>query len=79
MGNTSSSVIVGIGDVQIKTSVGSTITLKDVRHVPDLRLNILSGVALDKQGYTNHFSNGTWKMSKGALLDTFVAHCTRLT
>ncbi|KZV54610.1 hypothetical protein F511_28981 [Dorcoceras hygrometricum] len=36
--------------------------------MPDLRLNLLSGVALDKQGYTNHFSNGTWKMSKAALL-----------
>lgn len=67
MGNSSSSGIVGIGDVQIKTSAGSTIILKDVRHVPDLRLNLLSGTALDKQGYDNHFSKGTWKLSRGAL------------
>ncbi|CAH9105587.1 unnamed protein product, partial [Cuscuta europaea] len=67
MGNSSSSGITGISDVQIKTSIGSTITLKDVRHVPDLRLNLLSVVCLDEQGYENHFSRGTWKMSKGIL------------
>ncbi|CAH9062481.1 unnamed protein product [Cuscuta epithymum] len=67
MGNSSSSEIAGIGDVQIKTSSGSTITLKDVRHVPDLRLNLLSVVCLDEQGYENHFNRGTWKMSKGVL------------
>ena len=42
--------------------------MKDVRHVPDLRLNLLSGVALDKQGYGNQFSNGTWKLSKGSMI-----------
>ncbi|CAH9079859.1 unnamed protein product [Cuscuta europaea] len=67
MGNSSSSGIAGIGDIQIKTSTGSTITLKDVRHVPDLRLNLLSVVCLDEQGYDNHFNRGTWKMSKGVL------------
>ncbi|KAL4346422.1 hypothetical protein GQ457_17G024800 [Hibiscus cannabinus] len=67
MGNSSSAGIVGIGDVQIKTSSGSTITLKDVRHVPDLRLNLLSGIALDKQGYDSYFSKGTWKLSRGAM------------
>ncbi|CAH9105075.1 unnamed protein product [Cuscuta epithymum] len=67
MGNSSSSEIARIGDVQIKTSSGSTITLKDVRHVPDLRLNLLSVVCLDEQGYENHFNRGTWKMSNGVL------------
>ena len=67
MGNSSSSGIVGIGDVQIKTSVGSTITLKDVRHVPNLRLNLVLGIVLDKQGYDNYFGKGTWKLSRGAM------------
>ena len=48
MGNTSSAKIVGIGDVQVKTNVGCSITLKDVRHVLDLRLNLLLGIVLDK-------------------------------
>jgi len=68
MGNSSSSEIAGIGNVQIQTSAGNTLTLEDVRHVPDLRLNLLSGVALDKQGYGNQFSNGTWKLSKGSMI-----------
>ena len=67
MGNSSFSDVVGIGDVQIKTSSGSTIILKDVRHVPDLRLNLLSVAALDKQGYDNNFSKSIWKLSRGAM------------
>lgn len=59
MGNSSSSEIAGIGDVQIKTSLGSTIALKDVKHVLDLQLNLLSVVSLDKQGYDNHFNTDT--------------------
>ena len=43
MGNSSYSKIVGIGDVCIKTNVGCMLILKDVLHVPDLRMNVLSG------------------------------------
>ena len=42
MDNSSYSKIVGIGDVCIKTNVGCTLILKDVHHVPDLRMNVLS-------------------------------------
>mgnify|MGYP003740606461 FL=1 len=68
MGNTSYSKIVGIGDVCVRTSLGCTLTLTDVRHVPDLRLNLISGVALDKMGYENYFGNGKWKLTKGSLI-----------
>ena len=47
MGNTSFSKIEGIGDVRIQTNLGCTMVLKDVRHVPDLRLNLFSVSALD--------------------------------
>ena len=47
MGNSSYSKIVGIGDVCIETNVGSTMMLKDVRHVPDLRMNVFSTSAMD--------------------------------
>lgn len=68
MGNTSSCEIVGIGDIKIQTNIGSTMILKDVRHVPDLRLNLISGIALDKQGYESHFGKGTWKLLKGVMI-----------
>ncbi|CAA0832257.1 Uncharacterized mitochondrial protein AtMg00710, partial [Striga hermonthica] len=56
------------GDVCIQTDIGCTITLKDVRHVPDLRLNLISVHALHLAGYTNNFGNGTWRLTKGSLL-----------
>lgn len=57
MGNTSYSKIAGIRDVCIKTNVECTLALKDVRHVPDLRMNLISRVALDRDGYENYFAN----------------------
>ncbi|KAA8515033.1 hypothetical protein F0562_018180 [Nyssa sinensis] len=68
MGNTSHSKIVGIGDVCIRTSVGCMMTLRDVRHVPNLRLNLISGITLDREGYMNYFGNGVWKLTKGSLV-----------
>ena len=47
MGNSSCSKIVGIGDVCIKTNVGSTMMLKDVRHVPNLWMNVFSILTMD--------------------------------
>ena len=55
MGNTASSNIAGIGDICIQTNVGYQLMLKDVRHVPDLRLNLMSGIALDKEGLPKLF------------------------
>ena len=46
MGNSSYSKIVGIGDVCVKTNVGSTMMLKNVRYVPDLRMNVFSTLAI---------------------------------
>ena len=47
MGNSSYSKIVGIGDVCIETNVGGTMILKDVRNVPDLRMNVFSTLVMD--------------------------------
>ena len=58
MGNKSVSQIVGIGDICIQTSIGCTLTLKDVRHVLDLRLNLISVYMLDKDGYIHFISIG---------------------
>ena len=68
MGNTSYSKIAGIGDICLKTNVGCTLVLKDVRHVPDLRMNLISGIALDQDGYENYFANKKWRLTKGALV-----------
>ena len=47
MGNSSYSKIVGISDMCIETNVGSTMMLKDMRHVLDLRMNVFSTLTMD--------------------------------
>ena len=68
MGNKSVSQIVGICDICIQTSKGCTLTLKDVRHILDLRLNLIYVHMLDKDGYNHFISSGNWKLTKGSLV-----------
>ena len=68
MGNTSHSNIIRIGDVCIQTDVGCTMTLKDVRHILNLKLNLISGTSLDRARYESYFGNGRWKLTKGSLI-----------
>jgi len=42
--------------------------LKDVRHVPDMCLNLISAGKLDDAGLVNHFGRGIWKPTKGSLI-----------
>ena len=39
MGNNGVSKIVGIGDVCLETTIGNKLVVKDVRHIPNIRLN----------------------------------------
>ena len=52
MGNEGACRIVGIGDVCLITSTRCKLLLKDVRHVPEVRLNLISAGRLDDEGYT---------------------------
>ena len=58
MGNDSYANIVGIGDICVRVNTGYTLVLKDVRHVLDIRLNLISTHVLDKEGYDNYFCGG---------------------
>ena len=51
-----------------KTNVGSIVMLKNVRHVPNLRMNVFSTLVMDRAGYCNHLGNGRWKITKGLLV-----------
>ena len=68
MSNSSYSKIVGIGYVCIETNVGSTMMLKDVRNVLDLRMNVFSTLAMDRAGCCNYLGNGRWKLTKWPLI-----------
>ena len=54
------------GKVQIKLN-GSVWKLNNVRHILDLRKNLISMGQLASEGYITTFSRSTWKVSKGAL------------
>ena len=77
MRNSSHSKIIGMSDVCVETNMKCKLTLKDVRHVLYLCLNLMSGFALDKQGYESHFSKGKWKLTKGSLVvKKWETYCT---
>jgi len=68
MGNSDVSKVIGMGDVYLKTDVGCNLLLKNVRHVPDIRLHLISTGALDDDGYCNSFFDGKWKLTKGSMV-----------
>ncbi|GKE71302.1 retrovirus-related pol polyprotein from transposon TNT 1-94, partial [Tanacetum coccineum] len=44
------------------------LVLHNVKHVPDMRLNIISTGLLDEDGYHNSSGNGLWKVTLGSLI-----------
>ena len=68
MGDDSPYRIVGIGSVQIETHNGIIRTSTDVRHIPDMRKNLISLSTLDGKGYKYSSGDGVLKVSKALLL-----------
>jgi GAG-pre-integrase domain len=60
--------IFDIRDVNVEISLGCKLTLKNVRHAPDMRLHLISVGALDDDGYQSHFFREKWKLLKGILV-----------
>ncbi|GJX77376.1 retrovirus-related pol polyprotein from transposon TNT 1-94 [Tanacetum coccineum] len=60
--------IAGVGDVVLKTSFGTSWTLKDVRYIPGLKRRLISVGQLDEEGYHVGFGDQQWKVTKGSLV-----------
>jgi hypothetical protein len=58
----------GMGKVKIKQHNGNQWLLKEVRHVPDLRKNLISTGQLESEGCISIFTDKTWKVIKGSLV-----------
>ena len=67
MGNDTSCQVAGIGNIKIKMSDGVVRTVCDVRHVPDLRNNLISLGTLDCNGFSYKSTSEVMKVSKGAM------------
>ncbi|RVW83913.1 Retrovirus-related Pol polyprotein from transposon TNT 1-94 [Vitis vinifera] len=55
-----------VADVRISLPNGSVWLLEKVRHIPDLKRNLISVGQLDDEGHAILFVGGTWKVTKGA-------------
>ena len=68
MGNQGISNIIGVGDIDMMTNSWCIHSLKDVRHVPEMRLNLISVGKLDDAGMISQFGGGRWKLTHGNLI-----------
>ena len=68
MENSKNCNVLGIGDVCLRFSSGSVFTLKNVRHVPDLRYNLLSCASLKNDGLEGKWGKGVMKILRGSLI-----------
>ena len=60
--------IAGKGEVHIRIANGTQWKLQEVRHVPGLKINLISMSRIDSAGYTTVFGGGSWKVIKGAMI-----------
>ena len=60
--------IEGTGNIMIRTSSGSSWELEDVRYIPGQRKNLISVGQLDSSNYRVMFGDGTWNVSRGAMV-----------
>ena len=69
MGNASSSMVKGKGDVVLNLTSGKKLTLMDVLFVPEIRKNLVSASLLSKKGFKLVFESDKFVLTKGG---TFV-------
>nr|GEX53377.1 hypothetical protein [Tanacetum cinerariifolium] len=60
--------IVGVRDVVLKTSFGTSWTLEDVRYIPRLKRKLISVGQLDEEGYRVGFGDHQCKVTKCSLV-----------
>ena len=57
MGNISQSKVEGTGKVVLKMTYGREVTLTNVKHVPDMKKNLISGSLMSKRGFGINFES----------------------
>ena len=68
MGNNASCKVVGSRIARFRIFDGVVHTLGEVKHVPDLKRNLITLSTLDAKGYKYIGEGGVLKISKGALV-----------
>lgn len=60
--------ITSMGDINLKTFLGTIWTLKDIRFIHSLKRMLIFVRQLDDQEYCTIFKDGKWKIVKGSLV-----------
>ena len=68
MGNNVICKVVGIGTIKIKMFDNVVRTFREVRHVSEMKKNLISLGTLNSNGYCYKSKNGLMKVSKGAMV-----------
>ena len=67
--------VISIHNAIFMTDIGCKLVLNDVRHVLDVRLDIVSTGKLDDEGYPNHLSVRRRKLTKASPI---ISKCQKL-
>lgn len=59
---------IGKGDIRVKSPNGAVWTMRNVRHIPGIKRNLIAIGQLDDDGYDIKFGGGAWKIVKGAMV-----------
>lgn len=47
---------------------GYKLMFKNVKHIPDLKINLMSTGVLDDEDFNSHFAQGVWKLAKSSFI-----------
>ena len=78
MSNDGSAKAISMGDVRLETSNGIVLILKNVKHILDIRMNLISIGKLDDEGFCNTFRDSQWKLTKGSMVAPKGKKCSSL-
>ncbi|KAM3266294.1 hypothetical protein P3L10_003288 [Capsicum annuum] len=60
--------VLGIGTSCLESNNDSKLVLNNVKHAPDVRLNLISLGNLDDEGYVNTLDASQWKLTRGSMI-----------
>ena len=78
MGKDVSAKAIGMVDVRLETSNGTVLFLKNVKHILDICMNLISIGKLDDEEFCNTFHDSQWKLTRGSMVVAKGKKCSSL-
>lgn len=74
LGDFHSTNVAGVGDVELKSTSGKTVILKEVLHVPEIIKNLVSGYLINKAGFTQTIGADLYSHKEWCLCGEWVCY-----